>query len=262
MDLHPLNQNFRWHQPKAPFKLVSPQQARAYKEVGGFILADAFSAAEIAQVIAALDPIEAAANENLKDLPEDQPTIARHDEIVFRAHIVQHNSVAKSLAQHPVMQQLCLDLIGPQARLYWDQLVYKKPDTMVDFPWHQDNGYNFVAPQQYLTCWVALTDATTDNGCPWIAPGINKHGTLRHHWSDLGFVCLPQDPDNAQAMPLKAGSVAVFSSLTPHRTGPNHTTHTRKAYVLQYAPDGAVVHPRDGKVFAANDPDRQFLVTG
>ena len=35
---------------------------------------------------------------------------------------------------------------------------------------HQDNGYAYVHPQQYLTIWLALTDATVDNGCPWVAP--------------------------------------------------------------------------------------------
>jgi ectoine hydroxylase-related dioxygenase (phytanoyl-CoA dioxygenase family) len=155
---------------------------------------------------------------------------------------------------------LCRDLIGPSVRLYWDQLVYKRPGTAAEFPWHQDNGYTYVDPQQYLTCWVALTDATQDNGCPCIAPGLHKHGTLRHHWTDLGFDCLGGDPQGMLPLPVPAGSVAVFSSLTPHRTGPNLTSEVRKSYILQYAADGAVVHSRDGKVSAANDPDRQFFV--
>ena len=39
---------------------------------------------------------------------------------------------------------------------------------------------------------------------------------------------------------MKAGSIVVFSSLTPHTTRYNTTDETRKAYILQYAPDGAV----------------------
>ena len=73
---------------------------------------------------------------------------------------------------------MCADLIGPDVRLYWDQAVYKKPGTESPFPWHQDNGYAFVEPQQYLTCWVALTDATEDNGCPWVVPGLHRRGAL------------------------------------------------------------------------------------
>ena len=41
----------------------------------------------------------------------------------------------------------------------------------------------------------------------------------------------------------------MFSSLTPHATGHNTTDEVRKAYILQYAPDGAVAlegDPDDG----------------
>ena len=145
-----------------------------------------------------------------------------------------------------LLTDVCADLIGPDVRLYWDQAVYKKPGTESPFPWHQDNGYAFVEPQQYLTCWVALTDATEENGCPWVVPGLHRRGTLAHEYSDIGFVCL-RDPDDAVAVPARAGSIVVFSSLTPHSTGPNRTGDVRKAYIVQYAPSGAeVVRPEPG----------------
>lgn len=260
MQAHPLNQSFVWQQPDPPYELITEEQARAYRQQGGFVLEGAFTAQEVAELTAELDPIEEASNARLADIPQGQPTIARENEIVFQAHVVQSSPLARRFSQHRVCQGLCRDLIGGPVRLYWDQLVYKRPGTTDDFPWHQDNGYNFVSPQQYLTCWVALTDATVDNGCPWIVPGLHQQGTLRHHWTDLGFRCLDSTPPEAQALPLKAGSIAVFSSLTPHRTGPNLTADVRKAYILQYAPDAAVVHPREGEPFSANDPDRQYLV--
>jgi ectoine hydroxylase-related dioxygenase (phytanoyl-CoA dioxygenase family) len=146
-------------------------------------------------------------------------------------------------------------------RLYWDQLVYKKPDTPQEFPWHQDNGYTFIEPQQYLTCWVALTDATVDNGCPWVVSGLHRQGTLAHRWTKLGFECLgPEDAAAAVPIELEAGSVAVFSSLTPHRTGPNDSNGVRKAYILQYAPDGARLFQSDDEPQLCNAADRQYLV--
>ena len=93
----------------------------------------------------------------------------------------------RTLVTSKVFQDLCHDLIGPNARLYWDMAVYKKPDTIAQFPWHQDNGYTFVDPQQYLTCWVALSDATLENGCPWVLPGAHKQGTLAHRATRVGL---------------------------------------------------------------------------
>jgi hypothetical protein len=40
----------------------------------------------------------------------------------------------------------------------------------------------------------------------------------------------------------------VFSSLTPHRTGPNRTDAIRKAYILQYCPSDAAVLEGDPAV--------------
>ena len=262
---HKLNTAFAWHQGEGPYTTITETQARAYRELGGFVYEDAFSHEEIAAVREALDPLHEDANAALAGLAPDAPSISRADEIVFNAHLVTKSDVARQFASHPVFVGLCRDLLAAPARLYWDQLVYKHRSP-AEFPWHQDNGYTFVEPQQYLTCWVALTDATLDNGCPAIAPGLHHHGTLRHRWTDLGFRCLPPG-DCAQhgfeelPLPLNAGSIAVFSSLTPHRTGPNRTDSTRKAYILQYAPDGAVVHQRDGRRVRADAPDRQFLVT-
>ena len=257
---HPRNTEFTWQQPMPPYQLITPEQANAYRELGGFVLEDAFSDEELSLLLSALDPIEAEVNDRLASDSGNQPNIARANEIVFSAHVVLRSVEARTFAQHRVFAQLCHDLIGPRSRLYWDQLVYKRPGTVEEFPWHQDNGYTFVEPQQYLTCWVALTDATADNGCPWIAPGLHLEGTLAHKWTHLGFECLHNAPENAQVMPLRAGSIAVFSSLTPHRTGPNLTSQVRKAYILQYAPDGALVYPFNGDPESADDPNRQFLV--
>lgn len=57
----------------------------------------------------------------------------------------------------------------------------------------------------------------------------------------------------------------MFSSLTPHMTGPNTTSGTRKAYICQYARDGVVTAGRgDGSAVeerpTADDPDRQYYV--
>src|SRR5437016_28203 len=147
----------------------------------------------------------------------------------------------------PRMVQLVTELIGPDVRLYWDQSVYKQPETAREFPWHQDNGYTPVEPEQYYTCWLALSDATVENGCVWIQPGSHRNGTLRHEDSPIGRVGY-RGPETGIPVPLTAGSMVVFSSLLLHRSGPNVSDATRKAYVIQYIPDGAR-NGRTGEVF-------------
>ena len=255
---HRKNIDFRWHDKVRGNAVVSDTLCHDYSQRGAFLLEDAFTQNEIANLLSALDPLERQAEALLREQPP-KVGIARADEITFSAHLVAQSPVLAKFARHPKLLGVCAALLGPDVRLYWDQSVYKKPNTTAEFPWHQDNGYTYVEPQQYLTCWIALTDATPDNGCPWVVPGLHRQGTLAHRWTDLGFQCFADHPQ-AQAMPVPAGSIAVFSSLTPHRTGPNLTAETRKSYILQYAPDGALMYPQGQEPIPANNPDWQFPI--
>jgi ectoine hydroxylase-related dioxygenase (phytanoyl-CoA dioxygenase family) len=185
--------------------------------------------------------------------------IAEADALTVTLHVASRSKVLRDLVASTPMTDLCHDLIGPDVNLYWDQAVYKKPEKPRRVPWHQDNGYTYIEPQQYLTIWLALTDATLDNGCPRVAPGLHKLGTLAHDYVEpLGYECFT-DPPRQVAAPVNAGGAVVFSSLMPHLTGPNLTDEVRKAYIVQYAPAGAYVRTADGDV-PCDDPDRQFPV--
>lgn len=255
-ELHPLNDGFTWTDHAGPFRVVSDTQARAYDEQGFFVLEDAFDADEVAAIRAEIDPLEEELEALLRETTEDGKVfIYRAGEITFTTHLVTRSPALRDLVGRAPLRDVALDLLGPDVRLYWDQAVYKKPGTDSPFPWHQDNGYTFVRPQQYLTCWVALTDVDERNGCPWVVPGLHRRGTLAHRTTDLGFVCLDEAPD-AVPVPARAGSIVVFSSLTPHCTGPNETDDVRRAYIVQYAPDGA--RTDDGRT--CDDPERQFLL--
>lgn len=258
-ELHPDNRNFTWAMSKSRPTLLSPAQLRQFESQGFMAYEDPFDGQTLQAVLAAIDPLEAQAEAELRLRPNQRRGISRAGEITFRAHLVLHNAALAALCKHPALLGLCKDLIGPDVRLYWEQSVYKKPGMQEDFPWHQDNGYTFVEPQQYLTCWIALNDATVDNGCPWIAPGLHQLGTLRHEVTEYGFRCL-RDVEGAVPVPLRAGSIAVFSSLTPHRTGPNLTATTRKAYIVQYAPEGARIRRPDGTQETCDVEGRQFAV--
>jgi ectoine hydroxylase-related dioxygenase (phytanoyl-CoA dioxygenase family) len=239
-EAHPWSRGFRWQAPRGPYRRITSEQARSWDERGFFVLDNAFDAATVARVVDEIAPFEAKAEAFLRTQPNGRFAIARADEITFTTHLVTRSPFLRDFCRHPVFCDLVHDLIGPDVRLYWDQAVYKKPGTRAPFPWHQDNGYTFVEPEAYLTCWVALTDATEDNGCPRVVPGLHRGGTLSHKGSDLGFVCFDEPPAEVVAAPVRAGGIVVFSSLTPHATGPNLTRDERRAYIVQFAPDGAV----------------------
>ena len=263
-DRHPWNRSFLWQSSRGPFRRVTNEQARAYDEHGFFVVEDAFNAPTVAAVLEAIQPLEDATVAFLREQPDEKFLISDAKTITFSPHLVARSAFLRAFSASAVFRDLAHDLVGADVRLYWDQAVYKKPEQPRPFPWHQDNGYTYIEPQQYLTCWVALTDATVASGCPWVVPGLHRLGTLKHWLTPLGFQCLVA-PADAVAVPARAGSIVVLSSLTPHCTGPNVTANVRKTYIVQFAPDGAVVlrgHPDDGEPTRElqNAPERQYLI--
>lgn len=264
--LHPWNRDFDWTPPPGPFRRLTDSEAAGFDTDGYAVLRGALPGALVDAARGVIDDLVATDEAELAG-NGGRAGISEVGAITFAPHLVTRSEVLRSFAQHEVLTDLAFDLIGPDVNLYWDQAVYKKPEKPRRFPWHQDNGYTFIEPQQYVTCWVPLTEATLDNGCPHLAAGLHTLGTLRHTYVDpLGWQCFDQPPDGETVVPVDPGDVVVFSSLTPHLTGPNVTDRVRKAYIVQYAPAGATVlegDPNAGPPTGrrpCDDPVRQFPV--
>lgn len=262
MKKHELNHGFNWQDRNGPFRLINEEQAQQYNRDGFVVFEGVFDDNTIDTLVAELDPIEEVATEYLRR-QEDNVSISRADEIIFAAHLVTRSEKVRAFTHSRFFLDLTYDLLGSDVRLYWDQLVYKKPGNPENFPWHQDNGYTFIEPQQYLTCWVALCDANEENGCPWVVPGAHRVGTYEHQWTKLGFDCMPGEQEQRMSAPVRKGGVVVFSSLTPHMTGPNLTDQIRKSYIVQFAPDGASTVTIKGSeriVVPCTAPERQYSI--
>ena len=242
MKLHPWNKSFSWQSHTAASGAVTQTQIDQFDELGYFVVEDLYTPEELAVLTRITDEAEDEAIAELKRQADERFLISENGAITFVGQLVRQKPEIRPFVKNEKILGICLDLIGPNVRMYHDQAVYKMTEKPRRFPWHQDNGYLFVEPQHYLTCWIALTDATIDNGCPQVAPGLHKDGTLAHYYVDtLGYECFEEPPTEPLVAEVKAGGAVFFSSLTPHLTGPNFTNSTRKAYIVQYASSDARV---------------------
>ena len=64
------------------------------------------------------------------------------------------------------------DLLGCEdIKLYCDQLMMKPRFNGTVTGWHQDSvAWPMFFPQDHISCWVALDDATHENGCMTMLP--------------------------------------------------------------------------------------------
>jgi hypothetical protein len=126
-----------------------------------------------------------------------------------------------------------------------------KGDTHVA-PWHQDAGVTWAEadPHFILTVWLPLVDATPENGCMEVLPGMVGTGLLPHHSkAGVGTTIIPEQLPEIEpiALPIKKGGVIFMHKETPHRSTPNRTDTVRWSIDLRYqktgTPTGRPFHP-------------------
>jgi len=159
--------------------------------------------------------------------------------VAFLQKIAERDEFVRDFARRPELVEIATGLLGPDVDLYFNQHVRKNPGPQEAFSWHQDDAYGLVDPSPYLTVWIAMTDSTLENGCVWALPGSWKQGLWPHQESSFGLSCHPLDhPDQGRPVEVSRGGVAIFWSLTVHKSGPNRTDLPRKAMIFQYVRPG------------------------
>lgn len=111
-------------------------------------------------------------------------------------------------------------------------------------PWHQDSGVTWdeADNSSIITCWLALVDATVENGCMEVLPGVWKRGHLEHV-AEGGTTIRPDLlPDGSEIaprpVPVTKGGVVFMHRWTPHRSTPNYSDGVRWSLDLRYQPAG------------------------
>ena len=140
-----------------------------------------------------------------------------------------HAELFRALPFAPKVVSAVTDLIGTPACRILDQLFYKPPRIGGPTNWHTDNAYFRISdPLKGTAMWIALHDASRENGTMKVIPGQFrvKHPHTRDPDSDHH---IRMDADEARAVhcEMKAGGVVFFCYGTPHATGANPSDHAR-----------------------------------
>lgn len=102
--------------------------------------------------------------------------------------------------------------------------------------WHQDRGVGLEEADQteMVTVWIAMTDATEENGCLQVMPGTPD--TMLPHCPKTQTAIADGFIDQTQALPLpvRAGGIVLLHPLTPHASLPNGTDAFRWSFDLRY----------------------------
>jgi predicted HD phosphohydrolase len=208
--------------------IMTAVAAKAHFDRHGWVLVDTLDVAEVEQLQAWVHEIAQRPNGDHELLQyweqtDHGPQLCRSENFTPTHDGLRH-LLCERLAHTASL------LLGEPAVLYKEKINYKMAGGAGYSP-HQDApAYPFI--ETHVSCMVAVDDATVTNGCLEVVSG--RHDRV---WPIDERGCIAADVvADMYWVPaeVRAGQTLWFHSHTPHRSGPNHSNHPRRALYPTY----------------------------
>ncbi|MGE0746351.1 MAG: phytanoyl-CoA dioxygenase family protein [Rhodospirillales bacterium] len=209
-------------------KVLSSDQVAFYRREGYLFPLPAIAPAEAAALHADLDRFAA---------DEGYSAGSMH----FKGHLAFQRSW--DMARAPAILDAVEDLIGPNILVFASKFWIKGGGDGSFVSWHQDSAYFGLDPHELVTVWIALTEATPENGCMQVIPRSHVGPALSHvetydrkNLLARGQTLTGLDTATAVDMPLAMGQFSMHHERAVHGSLPNRTRETRIGLSLFYIP--------------------------
>ncbi|QNL48205.1 phytanoyl-CoA dioxygenase family protein [Olivibacter sp. SDN3] len=233
---------------------ITPAQIAYYQQNGYLVIDDFLDRSELEYWRAAVE--EALAERNGQKMPGKEGKIGDDDGInkdaeyygkVFDQliNLWQTNEKMKDLMCDARIGEMAAKLAEVDGiRIWHDQALIKKPWANPT-SWHLDTPFWSFSDRRALSIWVALDDATLENGCLFFIPGSHRETTFENPGigknMDAIFTFYPSFvKSKSVAAPMRAGSCSFHNGLTIHGAHANMTSGVRRAMTCAYMPNGNV----------------------
>lgn len=181
--------------------------------------------------------------------------------IIQYVNMFKREPLYERLLHHPVIAGVACALMNtPRVRLWHDQIISKPPEENGHFRFHQDFYLWPLREPRIVTCWLALDDATPENGCMHVVPGSHRDPRfgLESYAAELAARAeaeaegreieetvrqkMAYEPASiGKPVELKAGECMFHHCLNFHATPANVTNRQRRAHVMIFMAEGVRV---------------------
>jgi len=189
----------------------------------------------------------------LRDAPG---SAAERTSKLFRVH--RDEPIFRTFAREPRLLACVSGILGPELDCFLSQFIFKNPGALGQ-PWHQDAYYFPFDRGPQVGVWLAVTEATLENGPLWVLPGSQRepvHAVEPDHraHAQFGYVEIT-DHDMTGAIPvlLEPGDLLVFHGQLMHKSTDNLSRGMRAAMVYHYGEAGTVDATLERKGYTIND---------
>lgn len=179
---------------------------------------------------------------------------------IHQPHFI--SPVIRKFVMHPEICAVLSKIVAAHLP-HWDgsvkcmqSMLFVKPPGLQGQAWHQDEIYIPTRDRSLCGAWIAIDDATIENGCLRVLPGSHRSGYLypmKPHGqtdefdgadSSHGF-----SEDGEMPVEVRAGSVVFFNGYLLHRSKKNRGSNYRRALVNHYMNSWSLLPLGFGKDF-------------
>ena len=205
---------------------LSLSQIKQYEDKGFAAPIDALTLEEANKVREELEYIE-------KKWPNELEGLGRNN-----THYI--SPVFNKVVHNSKILDAVEDIIGKNILVGGTTLFIKDPDKKGFVSWHQDAKYIGFEPHNWVTAWLAITDANEENGCMRMWSGSHKE-KIKEHKDTFNENNLLTRGQTVQNVPLedttpnilKAGQLSLHHPMIVHGSGSNNSNSRRIGFVIQ-----------------------------
>jgi phytanoyl-CoA hydroxylase len=200
------------------------------------------------------------------------------DEAVLRQYLCIHyphkvSSASMDALAEPRIVDALVRVIGPNVKAM-QSMLFIKSEGKPGQAWHQDEYFIPTRDRSLTAVWIALDDATLENGCLWVLPGSHRRGVIypEREQDDPRFDCsteaydFPYTDEDAVPVEIPAGSAVIFNGYLLHRSLQNSGKHGyRRALTNHYMSAESLLPwfgPREGEHMGIADYRDIIMVAG
>ncbi|HZC25487.1 MAG TPA: phytanoyl-CoA dioxygenase family protein, partial [Actinopolymorphaceae bacterium] len=231
--------------PVVLHETVSDALIEQVRQDGFGVLANALSPQEVAEINAEAVRL---CRGDLGEIHRAVPAVAdESDEDVMRRYLCIHfpNKLSEVIARslhHPKIVEVLTRVIGPNVKAM-QSMLFMKSEGKPGQAWHQDEFFIPTRDRSLTATWIALDDATIENGCLWVLPGSHRRGVIYpdREQDDERFDCtvelydFPYRDEDAVPVEVPAGAAVIFNGYLLHRSLQNSGKHGfRRALANHY----------------------------
>ncbi|HEY8742677.1 MAG TPA: phytanoyl-CoA dioxygenase family protein [Chloroflexota bacterium] len=220
---------------------LTAAQRERYERDGFLAVPDVFPAAELQELDRELDRLIA--------IPGNEAGKNRAGWIYA---VAGRSDYAARFAEDARLLAMLEELVYPGISIHSSKLVTKLPHSEDVCHWHQDEAF-YTKPDdpdtfaaRRMSVWVPLQDTDEGNGCLWVVPGshrwgmeewtLQQTGTCQRRLNRLAYA-----NEHAVPLPVRGGTVVLFSAWTWHHSKENQADSIRRAFIVSYQ-EATVAH--------------------